>query len=93
MSGPSSGAYNPDHPDNKVFFPYNEGVAEYHLEIYNRWGELIFVSENIDKGWDGYYKGQLCKQDVYVYKATGKYYNGKTFVKAGDVTLLQRSGL
>jgi gliding motility-associated-like protein len=90
-SGPTGGKYNTT--ENFVFYPYHEGVAVYHLEIFNRWGELLFISNDVNIGWDGYYKGKLCTQGVYVYKVKGKYLNGSTFVKAGDVTLLYRKGL
>jgi gliding motility-associated-like protein len=75
--------------ENKVFSPgVEENVEEYHLMIFNRWGELIFESNDIKVGWDGYYQGNIAKQDVYVYKAEGKYINGANFTKTGDVTLL-----
>lgn len=41
------------------------------FEIYNRWGELIFKTNNVDEGWDGYYKGELQNNDVYAYKVIG----------------------
>jgi gliding motility-associated-like protein len=87
--GSNGGAYNINLFDNDVFFPYTSGVTEFKFEVFNRWGELIFVSNDIKTGWDGYYKGQLCQQDVYVWKAYIKLNNGKTFNKSGDVTLLR----
>lgn len=87
MSGPNGGSST---NQNAVFKPYSEGTSEYHFEIYNRWGERIFSTDDPNKGWDGYYKGKICDQDVYVYKAWGKFLNGRTFVKAGDITLLHR---
>ncbi|MCP4176674.1 MAG: PKD domain-containing protein [bacterium] len=75
---------------NDVFKPgRHESVSEYHLELYNRWGEKIFDSNNIEFGWNGYYQGLLSIQDVYIWKATGKYLNGEPFEKAGNVTLLR----
>ncbi len=90
-NGPNGGHYDPKDMTNNVFFPYYKGVAEYHMEIYNRWGELLFVSDNVDIGWDGYFKGKLCKQDVYAYKTKGKFFNGKDFVKSGDITLIHKN--
>lgn len=88
--GPNGGKYSyPVDKENTVFHPYHEGVSEYKLEIYNRWGELLFETKDVNIGWDGYYKGELCKSDVYIWKAKGKFYNGSTFNKAGDVTLLR----
>lgn len=86
-SGPSGGHYNINDKNNQIFYPLAEGVERYRLEIYTRWGELIFVSEDINIGWDGYYKGKLAKQDVYVFKATGMCTSGREFSQTGDVTL------
>lgn len=88
LDGASGGAYNVNDLENNVFFPYTTGVIEYNIEIYNRWGELIFQSSDITRGWDGYYKGTLCQQDVYVYKAYLKLNNGKEFNRHGNLTLL-----
>jgi gliding motility-associated-like protein len=87
--GPNGGTYDLAGLTNDVFFPYTRGVTEFKFEIFNRWGELIFVSNDINIGWDGYYKGQMCQEDVYVWKAFVKLNNGKTFNKTGDVTLLR----
>ena len=89
FDGPSGGSYDINSLDNNVFFPYTSGVVEYKLEIYNRWGEKIFETQNIKQGWDGYYKGQLCQQDVYIWKAYIKLNNGKIIDKSGNLTLLQ----
>jgi gliding motility-associated-like protein len=87
--GPSDGKYDTPDTKNQVFHPFADGVSEYHLEIYDRWGEKIFETNDIEKGWDGYYRNKLCKTDVYIYNAKGKYTNGKTFDKSGNLTLLR----
>ncbi|HET6225464.1 MAG TPA: PKD domain-containing protein [Bacteroidia bacterium] len=87
--GSSDGSYDVKSLANDVFFPYTSGVTSYKLQIFDRWGELIFESFNVDKGWDGYYRGKLCEQGVYIWKANVKLSNGKTFNKTGDVTLLR----
>lgn len=90
QSGPGDGRYNSKSERTiEVFHPHFDGVSEYNLEIYDRWGEKLFESKDVNIGWDGYYKGKLCKTDVYIWKAKGKFTNGKTFDKAGDVTLLR----
>jgi len=89
-SGPSGGYHDPDAENpNRVFYPLHAGIDQYRLEIYNRWGELLFISEDVNIGWDGYHQGRLCKLDVYVWKVWGTYLNGEKFIKAGDVTLLR----
>lgn len=74
--------------DQFFFPPVTEQVDKYKLQIFNRWGVLIFQSNDIMKGWDGYYKGRLVKQGVYVWLVEGKYSNGKPFRMSGDVTVL-----
>jgi len=87
--GPPEGEIPTGEDINTVFFPpVKEMVDNYQLQIFNRWGEKIFESHDINFGWDGYYKGKLAKQDVYIWKVTGNYANGKPFAKAGDITLL-----
>ena len=84
----SGGYYNIHSLDNDVFFPLHKGVEEYQLQIFNKWGELIYESNDIAKGWDGYYRGQLVKQDVYVWKVEARFVNGQRYEKAGDVTVI-----
>jgi PKD repeat protein len=87
-TGANGGSYNPTSYENNVFFPINAGVTEYQLQIYNKWGELLFESNDVNRGWDGYYRGMMCKQDVYVWKVTARFVDGQRFEQAGDVTLL-----
>ncbi len=84
----NGGYYDAMSYDNDVFFPEHVGVTEYHLQIFNKWGELLFESKDVNRGWDGYYRGQLAKQDVYVWKVRARFVDGQQMVKAGDVTLL-----
>jgi len=74
---------------NDIFLPEMFGVVNFHLEVYDRWGELLFVSEDQNTGWDGYYKGQLASQDVYIYKLKMKFLSGNSVVRTGDITLLR----
>ncbi len=81
---PNSG----DAMDQFFFPPIRETVLDYHMQIFNRWGTLIFETFDINIPWNGYYKGKLCQQGVYVWLVEGKYANGRPFKKAGDITLL-----
>ncbi len=89
-NGPSGGYYNPVQTidNNEIFHPIYENIEEYELRIYNRWGELIFISRNIDIGWDGYYKGNLAPQDTYIYEAKAKCLTGEDISTVGSVTLI-----
>lgn len=74
---------------NDTFRPYTDGVTEYELTIYNRWGEMIFKSENLLTGWDGRFQGKVCQQDAYVWKAFMKFFDGRTYEGTGSITLLK----
>lgn len=85
----NGGAYDPSDLSNDVFHPNITGVKKYELSIYNRWGELIFESLDPKIGWDGYYREELCQQDVYVWKIKATSNTGEIIVRTGDVTLLR----
>jgi gliding motility-associated-like protein len=91
-NGSSNGRYNAHDFSNDVFYPIviNGGLKDYHMEIYNRWGVLLFESSDIDVGWDGYYKNQLMMEDVYIYRISGIYNDGKRFSKTGDILLMKK---
>jgi hypothetical protein len=51
-------------------------------------GASGLASADVAKGWDGYYRGQLVKQDVYVWKVEARFVNGQKYDNAGDVTVI-----
>lgn len=80
---------------NDVFQPKGIGIDEtdYKMLIFDRWGELIFQSNEFRKGWDGTVKGHSKKatQDVYVYKIYVKDLKGNRHEFVGHVTCLPNS--
>jgi len=87
--GPTGGYYNQrTDEENQVFHPVASGVSSYDLKIYSKAGMLVFESDDIAMGWDGYYKGELCSSGVYVWKVRATYRNGESIIIAGDVTLI-----
>ncbi len=89
-SGPSGGYYNPaqNEENNKIFHPLSRNIDVYELRIYNRWGELVFVSKDVTIGWDGYYKGKLAPQDTYLYTVRSRCTSGEEIQTTGSVTLI-----
>jgi gliding motility-associated-like protein len=85
----NNGVYDVTSLSNDVFFPYTSGVTEYYIQIFDRWGELIFESTDINIGWDGYYKGKLCQEGVYYYTAKVKLSDGREFQHKADITLIK----
>lgn len=74
---------------NDVFLASGTLVKEFKMQIYDRWGLLIFSSDDLYKGWNGFYKGTACKEDTYIYKARAKDYFGKSYDYMGHVNLIR----
>lgn len=51
---------------NDVFYAKGTDITTFRMRIFDRWGEMIFESNDINDGWDGFYKGNKVKNDVYV---------------------------
>ena len=55
---------------NDNFRPVVESIFSFKMFIYNRWGQLIYSTEDITKGWDGTCMGEQCPMGNYTYEAT-----------------------
>jgi gliding motility-associated-like protein len=75
--------------NNDIYHPNIKGAERYQFSVYSRWGELLFETKNPDEGWDGYYRGQICTQDVYIWKVVATFVDGKIYNKTGDLLLLR----
>jgi gliding motility-associated-like protein len=83
-------AFAPGSGPNNLFRIYKRGLATLnYFRIFNRWGNLVYESRDIDAGWDGTYKGTLQPFGVYVYEIEAVTSTGKLFRKAGNVTLIK----
>lgn len=76
---------------NDVFRPNaTSDLDEYHMTIFNRWGELIFTADDITIGWDGKYKGEKAVPGVYTYTIFYICSNSKQKkMKHGSITLIR----
>ena len=59
------------------------------FKIFNRWGNLVFETNQLNDGWDGYYKGELQNTGIYVYTLDATFSNGKNIKESGDITLIR----
>jgi len=86
-------AFTPANSDNvnDLFTGSGIGIASYSMWIYDRWGEMIYFSDDIAKGWNGKKTGKSneVQQDVYVWKVKIKDVLGKNHEYIGHVTLLR----
>ncbi len=77
---------------NDIFFAKGYGIVKFELNIFDRWGEKIFTSNDINEAWDGSYqnrKVKLCTEDTYIWiiNVTNVFSKSKEFT--GHVTLIK----
>lgn len=59
---------------NDVFIPVGKNIADFTLRVFDRWGELLYETSDLNMGWDGTYRGALVKNDMYVWRMTYRFY-------------------
>ncbi|MES2591259.1 MAG: gliding motility-associated C-terminal domain-containing protein [Bacteroidota bacterium] len=76
---------------NDIFLIKGVDITYFQLMIFNRWGDLLFETKNIDSGWDGTIKGKIAEQGVYVWKVKYKTLCSKdeSLIKIGHVALIR----
>ncbi len=89
-------AFTPNHDGtNDIFYAFCAEKLKFTMHIFNRWGELIFTTHDLNTGWDGTYEGKMAPVDVYtwvieyVYTTPGPYYLQKDGKKTGMVVLVR----
>lgn len=75
--------------ENAIISVKGFGIGKMEWKIYNRWGQLIFQTNNRKLGWDGTFKGSVQPMDVYAYTLDVEFTDGKKYRKTGDITLLK----
>lgn len=69
---------------------FTRGIRELEVfRIYNRWGQMVFETNDLLGTWDGRYKDQPQELGVFVYYAVGITYEGNEFFEKGNITLLR----
>jgi gliding motility-associated-like protein len=75
---------------NDFLVPIPAGISELEFfRVYNRWGELVFSTSEVGKGWDGKINGKEQGTDTFVWYVRGRDYTGKTIFKKGSSTLIR----
>jgi gliding motility-associated-like protein len=74
---------------NERFLPVTTSVSNYNLNIFNRWGSLVFQSQDPDEGWNGKFAGNDAAQGVYVYVLSTSDLCGKKDVRKGTFMLVR----
>jgi gliding motility-associated-like protein len=75
--------------DNDVWFPVFKNISSINVKIFNRWGELIFETSDLNSNWNGIYKNQLCQNGIYVYLINWTTLEGRSYPRTGHVLLIR----
>lgn len=83
-------AFTPDDDGlNDIFYAEGFGILEFEMMIFDRWGELIFTSNDLSYGWNGMYRGEKSQIGVYTYKIVITTYLEKRKQFIGHVSLVR----
>ena len=75
---------------NDVARPITIGISKLgYFSIYNRWGQLLFTTTEIGKGWDGSFRGVNQPSGTYVYQTEGSNYLGSSVYRKGTIVLIR----
>jgi gliding motility-associated-like protein len=74
---------------NSIIKVQGFGISSLAFRIYNRWGQLVFETNDPNQGWDGTFKGKPQPMDVYAYTLEATFTDGKKTTKKGDITLIR----
>jgi PKD repeat protein len=87
--GENDGRFKTGDITNQVFYPiFTQDVKNLKMRIYDKNGKLLFESDKIGYGWNGYYNHKLSSVGVYVWECAGKYADGRDFYDYGNITLI-----
>lgn len=64
-------------------------VKDFHIEIYNRWGQMLYQTDNKHQPWDGKVNGQPSQEDVYFYRIRYTGWDGSDKTQSGNFTILR----
>ncbi len=75
---------------NDLWLIQADGTEQVEISIYDRWGSLLYLSQNPNEGWNGKdQNGNPLSEGVYIYVVKVKFLNGKEVTRAGSVTLIR----
>lgn len=72
-----------------ILFVRSQMITDFQFAIFNRWGEKVFETNDLAKGWDGTFKGKPAQSAVYMYYLRATCHNGEVYQKKGNITLLR----
>lgn len=89
LNGPINGYVQKGNYSKSIFNPtFNSEPIEYHLRIFNQFGSVVFESNDVNYGWNGYYNNKPAPVGVYIWECSGKFSDGQVFTKMESITVV-----
>jgi len=84
-------AFSPNDDNlNDILFAVGKSIENFKLQIFNRWGQMVFESNDLKNGWDGKQNGQQADEGVFMFQVTAKSINdGHIIQQNGTITLVR----
>ena len=82
-------AFTPTKQANRLFRPIPVGVTIEYFRVYNRWGQMVYSSNEVHKGWDGTLNGKMQDPGTFVWMVQGVDFTGKVVFKKGTMVLIR----
>jgi gliding motility-associated-like protein len=83
-------AFSPNNDNvNDILFVRGSGIMTLDFRVFNRYGELVFETDDMEKGWDGTTNGEKQNEEVYIYYLKAVCFDGLITEKKGNITLLR----
>lgn len=84
---PTAFSPNGDGKNDRLYVRgYN--IESIEFKIFNRWGQLVYESTDLEEGWDGHHNGKLAEMDAFAYQVNVVFRDGETKTLQGNVTIL-----
>lgn len=74
---------------NDVLLVHGAAVESMNLKIFNRWGQKVFETSDMERGWDGTFKGQAQEMETYAYLLIATFIDGSTTQQKGNINLIR----
>ncbi|MBN4065764.1 gliding motility-associated C-terminal domain-containing protein [Candidatus Amoebophilus asiaticus] len=74
---------------NDIIFVKGKGISKIELRIFNRGGEMVFETQDINQGWEGTFKGKIQLMAKYAYYLKAVTVDGVEIVRKGSITLIR----
>jgi gliding motility-associated-like protein len=78
-----------DDGQNDILYVRGHGIKELDFVVFDRWGEKVFETTDINNGWDGTYKGGKLFTAVFAFYVKASFYNGNNYEGKGNITLVR----